>query len=305
MSAFGRLCKAEFHPLVATVSVVGVCLVFKGVTLLFSHRLRARLLVGLNSLEKDMVHLFVHHRWSHGPNLFPQCVKVETFLRLAKIAYTVHFTSDASLSPTSRLPFIVYNGVIVGDAELCIKFLKETFKVTMDDGLTPEDHAIGHITRRMVETSLNYGLQRSILVDRPEVMQQMFVKEYLVDPRPARRLVNTMRRQVAKILNAVGYNTLSKEQYPQEFLCEVQSLETLLSTKPFLLGNSPTTYDCTVYGWLHVAREMGPHGLAIRYLVKSKVLNDYIMRMMKLAFPDIRELGTSAESQKFTPYEQR
>ncbi|RNF02793.1 uncharacterized protein Tco025E_08329 [Trypanosoma conorhini] len=304
MTAFGRLCSEHPRSLAATLTVVGGYLAFKGAALMLSHRLRARMLVNLNKLEKDMVHLFLHHRWSHGPNLFPQCVKLETFLRLAKIPYTAHFTSDASLSPTGRLPFIVYNGTVIGDAELCIKFLNETFKVGMNDGLTPEDHAIGHITRRMVETSLNYGLHRSILVDRPELMQQMFVKEYLVHPRPARRLVNSMRRQVIKALTAVGYNTLSKEQYPQEFLHEVQSLETLLSEKPFLLGDKPTSYDCTVYGWMHVAREMGPHGPAIRYLRKSKVLNDYLLRMKKLAFPDIHELGTSAESQKFVPYEQ-
>ncbi|EKF39539.1 hypothetical protein MOQ_000230 [Trypanosoma cruzi marinkellei] len=301
-TVFQGIWKKHPRPIMATATVMSGYLVFKGAALMISCHMRKKLLATLKNLEKDTVHLFVHHRWSHGPNFFPHCVKIETFLRLEKIAYTVHFTSDASLSPTGRLPFIVYNGTIVGDSGPCMEYLKETLHLSLDNSLTPEDHAIGHITRRMVETSLNYGLQRSTLVDRPGLMQQMFIKEYLVEPKMARRLVRSMRFKLVKALNTLGYNTLSEDQYPQEFLHEVQSLETLLSTKPFLLGNTPTSYDCTVYAWLHVAWEIGPHGPAIKYLRKSNILSEYITRMKNLAFPDINELGTSSESQKFIPY---
>lgn len=75
------------------------------------------------SLEKDVVHLFMTPRWSHGPNPFAYCVKIETFLRLAKIPYVVHFTNDSTLSPNGKLPFIVHNGLKFTDSEFIMQYL--------------------------------------------------------------------------------------------------------------------------------------------------------------------------------------
>ncbi|KEG15053.1 hypothetical protein DQ04_00201060 [Trypanosoma grayi] len=299
-----QLCKQHPRPVMAAAAAVGGYAVFRTIMLMCAVGKQISAQVNFKNLERDTVHLFIHHRWSHGPNYFPACLKVETFLRLAKIPYTVHFTSDASASPTGRLPFIVYNGTVIGDSEFIVQFLKEEFKVTMDDHLTPEEQAIGLITRRLAETSLNYGLQRTMLVDRPELMQDVFAKEYQLDPTMAQSLVHSMRGTLIKVLNTIGYGNVPQEQYPQEFLREVESLETLLSFKPFLLGSKPTSYDCAVYGWLHVAVEIGPHGPAMAYLSKSKTLREYVARVTKLAFPDIKELNTLDETQRFIPYKE-
>lgn len=286
---------------IATGAVVGAVVAAKTGSLIYRVARRAKINAELRALEEDIVHLFIHPRWSHGPNFFPQCVKVETFLRLAKIPYMVHFTNDVSMSPNSRLPFIVHNGTVLADGEFIIQYLCEQYHVSMDDNLTPQEQAKGQMVRRMVETSINYGLNRTTFVDYPRYMADMFSKEYALEPVMSNILVRGMRNATIKVLNAVGYGDLSQDQYEMEFLRDMQSLEAFLQSKPFLLGNAPSTYDCSVYAWLQVAGEMGPNGPALSFLTSSKTLRDYINRMTRLSFPDIDDLMTPYETQKFTP----
>ncbi|CAD2219807.1 hypothetical protein AGDE_01820 [Angomonas deanei] len=286
---------------IAGGSVVGGVVALKTIGLLYRVAHRRQVNATFRALEEDIVHLYIHPRWSHGPNFFPHCVKVETFLRLAKIPYVVHFTNEVSLSPNGRLPFIVHNGTVLSDGEFIIQYLTEQFNVSMDDRLTSQEHAKGLMVRRMVETSINYGLNRTTFVDYPKYMSDMFSKEYLLEPVMAGLLVRGMRKATIRVLNAVGYGDLSQEQYEVEFLRDMQSLEAFLSAGPFLFGNVPSTYDCSVYAWLQVAGEMGPNGAALSYLTSSKTLRDYINRVTKLAFPDIDDLQAPFETQRFIP----
>lgn len=283
------------------IVAVGSYVALKTASLAYSVGRRAYVNQGFAKLEEDIVHLFIHPRWSHGPSFFPHCVKVETFLRLAKIPYVVHFTNDVSISPNNRLPFIVHNGTVLADGEFIIQYLTEQFNVQIDDSLTSQEHAKGLMIRRMVETSINYGLNRTTFVDYPRYMADMFSKEYQLEPVMSNILVRGMRSATIKVLNAVGYGDLSQEQYEMEFLRDIQSLESFLQNKPFLFGSSPSSYDCSVYAWMQVAGEMGPNGAALSFLTSSKTLRDYINRMTRLAFPDIDDLQTPYETQKFIP----
>ena len=79
----------------------------------------------------------------------PFCMKLETFLRMAKIPYE----KDPRLirsSKTHKVPWIEYNGQTVNDSKLCIQFLIEEFRVQMDDHLSAEQRGVG----RCVATTL-------------------------------------------------------------------------------------------------------------------------------------------------------
>ncbi|KAG8343563.1 hypothetical protein TRVL_05611 [Trypanosoma vivax] len=258
--------------------------------------------VVFNRLEPDVVHLFIHHRWSHGPNYFLHCFKVETFLRLAQIPYVAHFTSDPSISPTGRLPFIIHNRITLGDSATIVQYLTAEFNIEMDCNLSLEERAVGRATVRMVETSLNYALQRTLLWERPDFMVDMFQKEFALEQGSAKKMVKGIGRTLMDVLKALGYGNLPRGQYKRQFLEEVKGLESLIGGRPFLLGDKPTSYDSSVYAWLQVAREMGRHGRALSYVVDSKAFHRYVERMTNLAFPDFWTMGTSSEDHKFTPH---
>lgn len=293
---------------ITAVAVLGGLTVIKAVAACYDHVRRARRKAYLHSLEEGVVHVFMHRRWSHGPNFFPQCVKVETFLRLAKIPYVAHFTDDVSISPNGRLPLVVHNKAVLAESDFILPYLTQTFKVTLDDHLSQAQHAEGFMIKRMIESSIHYGLNRTIFVDFPQVLINMFSVEFNLQSIVASVLVHNMRANTIKVLNAVGYGNLSQEQYEREFLHELQSLETLLKTEhagdgsgAFLLGPKPTSYDCSLYAWLQVAGEMGPHGPGLSFVATSNVLKEYVSRVSRIAFPDFDSLRTEHDTQRFTP----
>lgn len=284
---------------IAAAAITGSYVAGKTLLLLYRVSNQARANAMFRQLEAGVVHLFIHPRWSHGPNLFSHCVKVECFLRVAGIPYVAHFTNDSSLSPNGRLPFIVLNGTVLGESESIVQFLSEAMRVSIDAHLTPQDHAKGLMVRRMVETSINYGLNRTTFVDYPRYMADMFSKEYALEPIMSSILVRGMRNATLRVLNAVGHGTLSQDQYEVEFLRDLQSLETLLGGQKCLFGSTPTTYDCSIYAWLQVAIEFGPNGMALTYLTNSTILRGYVDSMTQIAFPDFNELRTAKEVQFF------
>lgn len=104
------------------------------------------------------------------------------------------------------------------------------------------------LIRRLVELSLNYGLNRCTFVDHPKLMADMFAKEYHLDPIIATMLVNGMRSATIEALNGCMYGNLSNEVYETELLRDVQAVETLLRDGgEFICGHHPSTYDCSLY----------------------------------------------------------
>lgn len=295
----------------AAAAIVGGIATLKTASICYNIVRRARINAYFRTLEEDIVHVFMHHRWSHGPNFFPQCVKIETFLRVARIPYVVHFTDDASLSPNGRLPFVLHNHTVLADGEFILQYLTETFNVSIDNHLNSTEHAQGLMMKRMVETSINYGFNRTIFVDFSKILVNMFSVEFNLQPVVATVLVRNMRTNTINVLNAVGYGDLSQEQYELEFLRDLQSLETFLKKNStaganaengtFLFGEAPTSYDCSLYAWLQVAGEMGPHGPGLSFLTSSKVLRGFINKMNKVAFPDLDSLQCQYETQRFIP----
>lgn len=58
-----------------------------------------------------------------GPSVSPFVIKLETYLRLAKIPYQVD--KGDIWGPKGKTPWITYNGVHMGDSQIIIKFLSK------------------------------------------------------------------------------------------------------------------------------------------------------------------------------------
>ncbi|XP_046551644.1 failed axon connections homolog [Haliotis rubra] len=70
---------------------------------------------------RDTVILHQIGRGPYAPSLTPFAVKLETYLRMARIPYqNVH---GLKVSSKGKVPWIEYNGKAVADSTLCIDFL--------------------------------------------------------------------------------------------------------------------------------------------------------------------------------------
>ena len=91
-------------------------------------------------------------RGTRAPSLSPFPVKLETFLRLAKIPYVNDFSGTRSSK--GKTPWITLDGVDVADSQLCIKYLKTKLNLNLNPGLTKEQLGAAQAIQVMVDEHL-------------------------------------------------------------------------------------------------------------------------------------------------------
>ncbi|KAL9961664.1 hypothetical protein ACROYT_G030656 [Oculina patagonica] len=86
----------------------------------------------------------------------PPCLKLETFLRMAKIPYENDYR--LKFSKKGKMPWIEFNGQEIADSNFCIQFLRKEFQVDIDSHLSATEKAIAHSIRTMLEENTYWAL---------------------------------------------------------------------------------------------------------------------------------------------------
>ena len=102
-------------------------------------------------------------------------------------------------------------------------------------------------------------------------------------------VVHTIRGIVIKVLNHQGSGDLTDAQYHVEWKrdFDFEAVEALLGGGKFAPGEKPTSYDATVFAFLHAQRKLAtqlPGAPALRFLAGSAVINAYLERVEALLF---------------------
>ena len=100
-----------------------------------------------------------------GRNVSPFTLKLETWLKLAEIPYTVRHSTDLGKAPKRKLPFIEDGLVAIGDSSLIIEHLKATRGIDPDAGLSDRERAEALALQRMFEDHFYYVLMYSRWLD--------------------------------------------------------------------------------------------------------------------------------------------
>ncbi|CAK0766780.1 GST N-terminal domain-containing protein [Azospirillaceae bacterium] len=185
-----------------------------------------------------------------GLNLSPFCLKVETYLRLAEIPYQVVPTTPMK-APKGKLPFIIDdNGACIPDSGHIIAHLKHAYGDPLDDKLSPDQHALGHLIRRTCEESLMHVMAFGRWIDLPgwTVMQRTLAESL---PKPLRVVLPAMiRRKIRKALYSQGYGRHDREEIYELGCADLNAIDRILEGRSFLVSESPTSYDAMLYGFV-------------------------------------------------------
>lgn len=78
------------------------------------------------------------------PSISPPCLELETWLRMAKLPYNkvIVIAQSFEVAPKGKIPFIDYQGKIVGDAFLIIEMFKQTEGIDLDASLTVVERSL-------------------------------------------------------------------------------------------------------------------------------------------------------------------
>ena len=92
------------------------------------------------------------------PSISPDCMKLETWLRIAKLPYKRVTEINLAQAPKGKVPYIDYQGQRIGDSTLIIEMFKEKEGIDLDRGLTASERAISLTFRRMLKENVYWGV---------------------------------------------------------------------------------------------------------------------------------------------------
>ncbi|XP_046377186.2 failed axon connections homolog [Haliotis rufescens] len=181
-------------------------------------------------------------RGLYAPSLSPFVMKLETYLRMAKIPYqNVH-----GLVPSSKgkFPWMEYNGQEVADTTLCINFLNEKLGVDLNRNLSPADRGVAQAMQVMAEEHLFWFivLFRWQFDNDKSLILKTFKFGRFATWMVGRNLKNQLWNQ--------GLGRHTEAEITWMFKKDLQSLSDFIGTKKFLMGDEPCETDCTVFGQL-------------------------------------------------------
>lgn len=195
-----------------------------------------------------MIELYQFHPMLGLPNMSSFCLKLETWLRMAGLEYTSHYTNDPREAPLGKLPCLKVDNRTIPDSTLCIDYLKHKHGIDLDRHLTPEQKAWAHALKALLEDRLYFAGLYSRWVDArywPVFRDTLFGGL----PFPVRKVLpQVIQQKMKRDLQGQGIARHSQEQVYAFAAQDVAVLSALLGDKPYFLGDEPTDIDASAFG---------------------------------------------------------
>lgn len=213
------------------------------------------------------------------PSTGPFALKLLKWLELAGIPFHQQFEDNPAKGPKGKNPWIELDGERIGDTEIIIDLLAQRSGFDIDAGLSPEQRALSHAVRRMLEEHLHQVLEWELFVHPEGLAWVRRVAETMV-PKPlagtaASLFAGRFRRQ----LHARGIARHSDEIIMAKGKADVDAVEALLGDRAYLAADRPSMADVSAYGLLMPMAKWPMRTPAADYLKARPRLMGYLERM--------------------------
>jgi glutathione S-transferase len=181
------------------------------------------------------------------PNASPFCMKLETWLRMAGIAFESVYTMDVRRAPKGKLPYIDDDGRIVADSNLVIRYLTAKHGDLLDGWLLPAERAVSLALRRLIEENLYWAVLYGRWID--ESGWAMTRKAFFARMRaPWRWFVPGLARAgVRRSIGGHGMGRHSSDEIYAIGKADIDAVADYLGDKPYLMGGEPSSVDASAY----------------------------------------------------------
>ncbi|BFZ26114.1 hypothetical protein BsWGS_29153 [Bradybaena similaris] len=227
----------------------------------------------------NTVLLFQLARGPYAPSLSCFPVKLETFLRMAKVPYVNDLSGK--FSPKGKTPFMSYNGEIVCDSQFCIEYLNKKLNLDVNKDLNKEQRAIAKAIQVLVDEHLYWTLVyfRWVHDKTLKIVRLGFTNSSF--------LIWQIQRNIIKQLHGQGIGRHSTEEIKHIMMTDLQALTDYLGNKQFIMGPAPCEVDCSVFGMLSQFIWQAADDVC-ENLIQEKFpsLYSYAVRMRERFWPD-------------------
>ena len=224
------------------------------------------------------------------PSISPACMRLETWLRMVKLPYQKVTEINLVQSPKGKIPYIDYQGKLIGDSSLIMEMFKEKEGIDLDRGLTAKERAISLAFCRMLQENTYWGLChiRYNVEENWQVYREVLAS--MISPNaPTAEWEPQLEQLREKILTQMycqGMGRHSNEEIFQILRADFQALSDFLDDKPFFLRERPMTLDVTAYTFIgNLIEPSLPHPI-VDYVLQLDNLCQHYERMRKIFFSD-------------------
>jgi glutathione S-transferase len=223
------------------------------------------------------------------PNLGQFNVKLETYLRMTGLSYTVVETMPLK-GPKGKLPFIEDDGLKISDSRFIIEYLKDKYGDPLDINLNPEQRAVMTAMQRLLEEHLYWIGMYARWQYSKENWQITKKATFGGLPPVIRDIVALVYKWMIIRKQIYGQGTGRHEAGEIFHLgkIDLDTLSAFLADKPYFMGDKPTSLDASAFGVL-INTVDGPIESPVKEYGKlKKNLIAYCDRMMTEFYSELR-----------------
>jgi glutathione S-transferase len=179
-------------------------------------------------------------------NASPFCTKAEILLKMAGLPFTTEATTDYKHFSKGKLPVLRDGDATVEDSEFIRHHLAEKYGAALDDGLTAEAAATGHMAVRTLEERTIMGLVWSRWVEDAgwEQLRHAFFQGDETGEGA------TMRMNIRAGLTGAGFGRHSDPERRRLIQADIDMLAELLGEREWFLSNKATWLDAAVWAFV-------------------------------------------------------
>jgi glutathione S-transferase len=181
------------------------------------------------------------------PNASPFCMKLETYLRMANLPYTVVYEDKPDKAPKGKMPYIEDEGKKIGDSNLIVEYLQEKYGDRTEANLSPSDRGISLAMRRLIDENLYWCMVYSRWIDEPnwEITRSAYFSK--LPPIVKQILPGVLRNRVRQSLDGHGMGKHTSDEIYAIGCKDLIALSGFLGAKQFFFGDTPTLLDASAY----------------------------------------------------------
>lgn len=180
----------------------------------------------------------------------PFCLKLETFLKVARVPYENKLTVSTKGAKKKKMPMILDHGTLIEDSTFIIEHLKQKHGVDLDSHLTNEQKAIAKAFQWLCEKSLVDVIVYFRWVDKanwPKFRDIIFNgAPWLIKA----TIGNAMSKNIEKTLYKHGIGRFTNEEKIKILHDNLSAISNYLDSKKFFFGEKISSIDATLFAFL-------------------------------------------------------
>jgi len=245
-------------------------------------------------MKKDVVLLHELPRGIRAPSTSSFCLKLETYLRVARIPYETDF--DSSFDTSGSTPWITLNGEDMCNAQQIIESLGHYYGKSLSSTfLSDEQTAIARSVQVLVENHLLWGvlLWRFVYTNLESIPKIINCSWHL------KYCFWSWKSTIQRAAAVQGIGGRPKNEVEFVSIQDLRALSDILGDKRYLFGSEPCEVDCATFGVLAQVVWNMP-GSAMERVVKEELPNllDYCERIKRDYWPDWESCLDQSTTQK-------